>query len=141
MPFGRHMIHFHMPNPVLEVVKDGLWSFTAIKDAYVGLQISCYMLTGTNFSNYNRNIRRWGAYTHKSPLASFAGLRMRQIGQTKWDSLIPILGGLGNSSLFFHRTDPVGLIDPLADSVGFRKFFASNVVAVNPVMIVLWSLG
>src|SRR5271170_1102312 len=65
---------------------------------------------------------------------------MRQIGQTKWDCFIPILGGLGNSSLFFHCTDAVGLTEPLADAVGLRKFCASNVVAVNPVMIVLSSL-
>lgn len=65
---------------------------------------------------------------------------MRQIGQRKCDSLMPTLGGWGNSSVFFHRTDPVLLIDPIADSVGLQKFFASNVVAVNPVIVVLWSL-
>lgn len=58
----------------------------------------------------------------------------------KWDYVTFSIGGLGNSSLFFHEADPDGLIDALIDSAGFIKFFTSNVLAVNPAMSLISSL-
>jgi hypothetical protein len=50
IPFWGHLLLLHVPNPVLKVVKDGLWSLATFKHAYVGLQISRHMLADPNIS-------------------------------------------------------------------------------------------
>lgn len=75
MPFGRYMLFFHILEPILDVVKDCLWSFAIIKEAYIRLQVSCYMLTVTKVSTDTRRLNELGDL-HPHISLGFAGLRI-----------------------------------------------------------------
>lgn len=80
MPFGRHMLFFHMLDPNLDVVKGCLWSFATIIEAYIRLQVSCYMLTVTKVSTDTRRLNELGDLHPHIPL----GFLRRSKNMTNW---------------------------------------------------------